>query len=303
MSEACGVAGRAFSAASRDVGSSTRDEAVVACDDEGFARGRAAFETLRVYDGTPFRLAQHVERLARSAARLGLPAPGRRRRPGVAGLALAAAGSHDGEAVLRLYWTPGAPGRGAARVALVSAVPDWIEPARAIAASGSSRFTFPASRRRRGSCPARSPSATRPHRRRGEAKRRGADDAVLVDLDGTVLEGPVTNVWWREGDALVTPSLELGILAGETRAALLELATSVGYETEEGVHGLDRLLAAEEVFTSSSVREVMPVVRSRRQLLRESRGGGRPPAGAPPTRRGADGATRAVGGPGPAPGT
>ena len=56
------------------------DEAVVACDDEGFARGRAAFETLRVYDGTPFRLAEHVDRLAQSAARLGLPGAGRRGR-------------------------------------------------------------------------------------------------------------------------------------------------------------------------------------------------------------------------------
>ena len=91
-----------------------------------------------------------------------------------------------------------------------------------------------------------------------EAKRRGADDAVLVDLDGTVLEGPVTNIWWREGDRLLTPSLELGILAGETRAALLALAGEQ-YEVETGSYPLERLLAADEVFTSSSVREVMPV--------------------------------------------
>ena len=58
---------------------------------------------------------------------------------------------------------------------------------------------------------------------------------------------------------LLTPALELGILAGETRSALLELAPSLGYETEEGVYRLDRLLGAEEAFTSSSVREVMPV--------------------------------------------
>ena len=67
-----------------------------------------------------------------------------------------------------------------------------------------------------------------------EAKRRGADDALLVDLDGTVLEGTVTNIWWREGQLLVTPSLELGILAGETRAALLALAGELGYEVETG---------------------------------------------------------------------
>ena len=93
-----------------------------------------------------------------------------------------------------------------------------------------------------------------------EAKARGADDAVFVDADGIVLEGPVTNIWWREGDVLVTPSLEVGILAGETRAALLELARRGGRVVEEGVYPLERLLRADEAFTSSSVREVMPVV-------------------------------------------
>ena len=93
-----------------------------------------------------------------------------------------------------------------------------------------------------------------------EARRRGADDAVLVDLDGTVLEGPVTNIWWREGDVLVTPALELGILAGETRAALLGLARELGHDVETGAFPLERLHAADEAFTSSSVREVMPVV-------------------------------------------
>jgi len=83
---------------------------------------------------------------------------------------------------------------------------------------------------------------------------------VLVDLDGTVLEGTVTNVWWREGRALVTPELELGILAGETRAALIDLAEALGYRVETGAFPLERLLTADEAFTSSSVREVMPVI-------------------------------------------
>ncbi len=92
-----------------------------------------------------------------------------------------------------------------------------------------------------------------------EAKTRGAEEAVFVDGDGVVLEGTVTNVWWRSGELLRTPSLELGILAGVTRAALLELAPSCGFEVEEGVYRLDELLGADEAFTSSSIREVMPL--------------------------------------------
>jgi branched-subunit amino acid aminotransferase/4-amino-4-deoxychorismate lyase len=92
-----------------------------------------------------------------------------------------------------------------------------------------------------------------------EARRRGADDAVFVDPAGTVLEGPTTNVWWRRDRTLVTPSLDLGILAGVTRATVVELAAAAGYDVEEGRYGLTDLLAADEAFTSSSVREVMPV--------------------------------------------
>jgi 4-amino-4-deoxychorismate lyase len=93
-----------------------------------------------------------------------------------------------------------------------------------------------------------------------EAGRRGADEALFVDGDGIVLEGTVTNVWWREGKTLLTPSLDLGILAGVTRATVMELAPASGYAVEEGAYPLERLLAAEEVFTSSSVRELMPLV-------------------------------------------
>jgi 4-amino-4-deoxychorismate lyase len=235
------------------------DEAVVACDDEGFARGRAAFETLRVYDGVPFRLEEHVARLVQSAARLGLPPPDVDGLRELVDLVVAADAGRDGDAALRLYWTPGAPGGEASAVALLSPIPDWIEPARergqrlvSLAFPGRSvPWLLPGTK---------SVSYATHVAAEAEAKRRGADDAVLVDLDGTVLEGPVTNVWWREGRRLLTPSLDLGILAGETRAALLELAASLGYETAEGVYGLDSLLGADEAFTSSSVREVMPVV-------------------------------------------
>ena len=230
---------------------------VLAADDEGFTRGRAAFETMRVYGGRPYRYAEHVARLERSATRIGLPVPSRPEIDAITRLALDAAGLAD--AALRLYWTPGPPGGPAEGIALVSAVPAWIEEARGRGQRLVSLLT-----------PRRDVAWLLPGTKstsyavnmaaEAEAKRRGADDAVFVDVDGVLLEGPVTNVWWREGPVLHTPSLELGILAGETRAAILELASAEGYEVEEGVYPIDRLAVADEVFTSSSVREVMPVV-------------------------------------------
>jgi branched-subunit amino acid aminotransferase/4-amino-4-deoxychorismate lyase len=93
-----------------------------------------------------------------------------------------------------------------------------------------------------------------------EARRRGVDEALFVDADGVVLEGTVTNVWWRREKVLYTPTLDLGILAGVTRATLMELAPECGYRVEEGSYQLVDLLGAAEAFTSSSVREIMPLV-------------------------------------------
>jgi len=232
-------------------------EPVLAADDEGFTRGRAAFETMRVYSGRPFRFEQHLARLAVSAERIGLEPPDAAEVERLAALALEHAGTP--EAVLRLYWTPGPPGGEHCAIALVSAIPAWIEEARArgqrlvslLQPRRSAPWLLPATK---------STSYAVSIAAEAEAKARGADDAIFVDADGIVLEGPVTNIWWREGDVLLTPSLEVGILAGETRAALLELAARTGQVVAEGVFPLERLLAADEVFTSSSVRELMPVV-------------------------------------------
>jgi branched-subunit amino acid aminotransferase/4-amino-4-deoxychorismate lyase len=235
------------------------DAPVVAVDDEGFSRGRAAFETLRVYGGRPFRLEEHLGRLETSVRRLEFAPPDRDEVRDLAGLALEAAGLPD--AVLRLFHTPGPPGAAPVSVALVAALPEWLEDARA-RGQRLVALEFP---RRAADCPwllpgTKSVSYATHVAAEAEARRRGADDAILVDRDGVVLEGTVTNVWWREGSTLLTPSVELGVLAGETRAALVELAPSCDYSVETGTYSLDRLRAADELFTSSSVREVMPVV-------------------------------------------
>ena len=231
---------------------------VLRADDEALTRGRAVFETIRVYGGIPFRLPEHLARLAQSAGAVGIPDPDAPELERLASLALAEAACPD--AVVRLYWTPGPAGEGTPLgLALVSAIPDWIEPART---RGQRLAALEVPRRASTWLLAGTKSTSYAVHIAAEleARRRGADDALFVDADGIVFEGPVTNVWWRVGDTLFTPSLELGILAGETRAALVELAPGLGYRVEAGTYELDRVGEAEEVFTSSSVREVMPVV-------------------------------------------
>ena len=232
-------------------------EPVIRADDEGLLRGRAAFETLRVYGGRPFALEAHLDRLTASAASIGLPAVERRRLQVLVGLVLPKA--DRGDASLRLVWTAGPAGGLPSALALLSTVPDWIDAARERGATAVSLLGV------RASAPwllpgVKSTSYAVNMAAEAEARRRGVDEALFVDADGVVLEGTVTNVWWRVEQTLFTPSLDLGILAGVTRAALAELAPGCGLRVEEGAYPLSELLGAEEAFTSSSVREVMPLV-------------------------------------------
>jgi branched-subunit amino acid aminotransferase/4-amino-4-deoxychorismate lyase len=88
---------------------------------------------------------------------------------------------------------------------------------------------------------------------RREAEAAGGDDALLV-ADDVVLDTATANVWWARDGRVFTPATRPGVLPGVTRSFVLELE-----EAEEGSFPLAALLAADEAFTTSSIREVMPV--------------------------------------------
>ncbi len=239
-------------------------EPVLRADDEALLRGRAAFETVRVYGGVPFRLAAHLDRLAGSAESMRLPVVNVQELAELAAQAIGASSVPD--AVLRLFWTPGNGEGASTSLALVSELPTHYDALRErgqrlIALRGiraEEPWLLPG---------VKSTSYAVNMAAEGEAKRRGADDAVFVDREEVVLEGPTTNIWWRRDRTLYTPALELGILAGVTRAAVLDLAGGLGYGVVEGAFPLGDLSSAEEAFTSSSIREVMPVTELDEQPL------------------------------------
>ena len=119
-----------------------------------------------------------------------------------------------------------------------------------------------------------------------ETSQKGADEAILLSTDGFVLEGTTSNIFMIKGDNLITPPVDSGILPGITRAKILQLAPSVGLKPEEKlVHpvrnrsplgdrtempkaipisngvNVDFLKSCDEVFLTSSLIEVMPVVK------------------------------------------
>jgi 4-amino-4-deoxychorismate lyase len=92
-----------------------------------------------------------------------------------------------------------------------------------------------------------------------EAARRGADDVLFVSSDGYLLEGPTSSLLLRIGSRLVTPRVDLGILAGTTQADLFTWAETAGYATGYELLTPDDLESADAAWLVSSVRHVAPV--------------------------------------------
>ena len=215
-------------------------------DDEALLRGAAAFETVRIRNARPVFMSAHVERLGGSARALRIPAP-----EGIEGLAaeaLAAAGCQEG--VLRLFRTS------ATLLATVAQLPAGLA---AMRERGIAMVTV-RSHDAGLLTGVKATSYATALAAVAEAERRGADDALYLGEGETVREGTMSNIWWRDGDVLSTPSLATGVLPGVTRAAVARLASEAGYRVREGSFTLPALLRADEAFTSSAVREIMPVI-------------------------------------------
>ena len=215
-------------------------EPVFRADDEAILRGSCAFETLRVYGGRPFLLAEHLTRFRHSAQSLALEPP-----DGVEDLIGLVLGAAPADFVMRFYRTS------ATIVVTAAVLPGDLEEERA---HGVRLRSFEV-----GAPPpllggAKTTSYGLSFAARREAERLGADDALLLG-EGLVLEAATANIWWRRGDELFTPATRPGVLPGVTRGFVCGLE-----RVTEGAFPLADLGGADEAFLTSSVREVMPVV-------------------------------------------
>jgi len=212
--------------------------AVVPMKDDGLYRGDGAFEVIRLYRGRPFALGDHLDRLGRSAAAIELEFD-RAALEAEIGALLAQAGPLDGQ--LRLIVT-----RGGRRIAATEPIPAHgatlslatVTYSPTVILNGVKSLSYAANM-----------EATR------LAKARGADEAVLVRPEGTVLEPPTSAIFWvAAGGQLRTPALSDGVLESITRDRLVK-----ALEVEEGTWQVDDLRATGEAFLASTTREVQAV--------------------------------------------
>ncbi|MBC7174458.1 MAG: aminotransferase class IV [Polyangiaceae bacterium] len=243
------------------------EEAKVSVFDRGFLYGDSVFEVMRTYSGKCFAEHEHLERLARSAELVLISMPASLETLSEEIRRTLAAASND-ESYVRVVVTRGQgpltldPGkaRDPLRVIIVSPLP---VPPPELYTEGISACLVLSSRptdytRAAG---AKASNYLANLLAAEEARRKGGQEAILTDSSGEILEGATSNVFVVRGGEVRTPPLELGILGGITRAAVLSSAARIGIAIREDSLFPNDLYDAEEVFLTSSIREVAPVVR------------------------------------------
>jgi branched-chain amino acid aminotransferase len=255
------------------------DAAVISVFDRGFLYGDSVFETIRTYEGQPFALTEHVARLERSAERvfIPLPLPPQAIAEEVREVVRRAG---NAESYVRVMVTRGSGPLGleadrAERPARVVIVAPLVPPPAEAYGQGISVVTY---RTRRAAEDTDAVGAKVGNYlvavlAMREARAAGAAEALIVDGRGHVVEGATSNLFAGFDGALVTPPEEAGILPGITRAFLLEVAGELGVELRLEPIPLERLLGADELFVSSSIRELLPVVRVDDQPIGDGRPG------------------------------
>ncbi len=246
--------------------------------DRGFQLGDGVFETLRASGGRPTELAQHVDRLGRSARGLEIALPddiGETLAVGIQALLAAdGLGGPDGDASVRITVSRGVfAGRGVLPPD-ESPPPTVVIQAWPVTAAPAGHLTdglhLATSTVRRDPL---SPLAALKTTSRAEyvfarleARRVGADDALFLTIEDRLSEATSANLFLvRRGPdgaaELATPSLDCAILAGTTRSWLLGWAERVGLRPVEGHLTRDDLAGADEAFLCSSVAGILPVTR------------------------------------------
>jgi branched-chain amino acid aminotransferase len=214
-------------------------EARIPATDEGLLRGDGIFEVIRVYDGNPFALEDHLRRLDQSAANLRLPVDVEAVRADAYRL-LAQAGAGPAHEVMRIVVTRG--GRRLLLTEPLSPTPDRIKLA---------SITYSPTRMLDG---VKSLSYAANMLAGRLARERGFDEALLVTPHGRVLELPTSSIFWVDDGEVLTPPLEEHILASTTRTVVIDKMGA-----RERPCTLPELAGADEAFVASTTREVQPV--------------------------------------------
>jgi branched-chain amino acid aminotransferase len=236
------------------------EHATVSVLDHGLTVGDGVFETVLVRDGRPFALTRHLARLRRSLLGLGIEGPSDERVREAVHAVITGSGVGTDFSRLRITVTSGTGPFGSERgdspatlVVTLAPAPPW-PPTTTLA-------TVPWVRNERSAIAGlKTTSYAENAIALSFAKRRGASEAVLADTQGRLCECTGSNVFVVVDGDVLTPALDTGCLQGVTRELVLEWGADVA-PVHEAHLPYDVLFTADEVFITSSTRDVHPVVR------------------------------------------
>ncbi|MBA7484744.1 Branched-chain-amino-acid aminotransferase [subsurface metagenome] len=250
-----------------------RSQAQISVFDHGFLYGYGLFETMRAYHGKIFLLERHLNRLLSASKVLGLGTKLNTAELGKACMDTLAANGLE-NARLRLTVSRGEvnsfPGPSVSdKPTILVTVSEYTPPPPESYDSGfrAGVASFP--------CCSQSPLLRLKStnyllntRARLEAQAAGQDEALLLNEQGFITEGSISNIFFVTSiSSLVTPPVASGLLPGITRQAVMELADSLGLNVNESEVRLTDLKQFKEAFLTNSLIEIMPLVE-----VRESNG-------------------------------
>ena len=239
-------------------------DAVVSVYDHGFLYGDGIYETMRAYDRVVFMFERHRERLLRSAAFLKLRLPEDSFIRDAVGQLLSANNLSD--AYIRITVSRGKGPIGldpdlCSDISFVVIAEEFRHYPESYYREGVS-LIFAKTRRNLAAAinpMIKSLNFLNNILAKIEAKTQGAYEAIMLNSDGFITEGTVSNIFFFQGDILCTPSADAGILDGITRELVISLAKENGITVKEGMWRPDDLYNASEVFFTNTTSEIMPV--------------------------------------------
>jgi branched-chain amino acid aminotransferase len=242
------------------------ERASISVFDRGFLFGDSIFEVLRTYGGVPFELGAHLDRLERSAAKMGITMPVTARQLAREVERTLAKGENP-ESYVRIVVTRGRgplhidPRTAEKPMRVIIAAPLLALPSE-LHTHGVDVRSVRISRGTDGTRAAGAKvSAYVPNMLAfWSAREAGAHEALMVAEDGMISEGNSSNFFVVKDGAVSTPPLSTGILGGITRALVERLCESLGVPFRERLLFASDVDRADEAFLTSSLREVVPVV-------------------------------------------
>ena len=240
-------------------------EASISVFDHGFLYGDGIYETMRVYDGVVFKIDEHLLRLYRSASLIGLNIPLDHAELKIAVYETLIANVHK-NAYVRLtisrgYGSVGLDPDFCPKPTIVIIAKKLKEYPRDYYERGINVIISQTRRNLKEAIDPRIKSLNFLNNvlAKIEAKKAGAYEALMLNAQGFLTEGTISNVFFYRDNILCTPSVKSGILDGITRGMIVELASRDDISVHEGRFTKKDLLAAEEVFITNTTMEAMPV--------------------------------------------